>query len=103
MNGYALLMINYKMIYDPVFGIKANPNNIKNKKVKTLLNKSLEFFKKRKTDAIILGCTELPLILTKNNVKDMIIINSTECLAKALIRETTDQFTIISGNTSQVF
>jgi aspartate racemase len=94
--GYEVIVPNYqfqnevihKMIYDPEFGIKANSNSITSE-ARLLLNKSLDFFQEKNADAIILGCTELSLILSGNIIKDMYIIDSIECLAKALIREAT--------------
>ncbi len=80
--------IIHKMIYDQKFGIKSNPNTT-TKMVKQFVNKALNFFKKNGAEAVILGCTELSLVLTKKVVNDMFIIDSTECLAKALIREAT--------------
>lgn len=76
----------HKMIYDGNFGIKSNANNISIEAL-SLLDDALRFFYKSKTDAIILGCTELSLILTERMVDDMLIIDSTEAFAKALIRE----------------
>lgn len=78
----------HRMIYDPVFGIKSKPDSI-SLEVKMLLEKALNFFKKRNADAIILGCTELSLILPGMMVNDMLVIDSTDVLAKALIREAT--------------
>jgi len=81
--------IIHKMIYDPEFGIKSNPQNITDE-VSLLADKALCFFKEKNVDAIILGCTELSLILTAKSIKDMIIVDSTDCLAKALVREATN-------------
>lgn len=76
----------HKMIYDRDFGLKSNANHI-SKEALSLLDETLRFFSKNKTDAIILGCTELSLILTEEMVDDMVIVDSTEAFAKALIRE----------------
>lgn len=78
----------HKLIYDKNFGIKANPGKTTREALE-LLNKATHFFKSQKTDAIILGCTELSLILTEKVVSDMIVVDSTVTLAKALIREAT--------------
>ncbi len=76
----------HKMIYDPAFGIKSNPEKITDE-VRLLAEKALCFFNGKNVDAIILGCTELSLLFAVKSIKDMIIIDSTECLARALIRE----------------
>lgn len=76
----------HRMIYDPEFGVKSSPAKI-TRKARSLMDKALHYFKSERTDAIILGCTELPLILTRNDVMDMLIIDPAEMLAKALIRE----------------
>ncbi|UII23766.1 aspartate/glutamate racemase family protein [Fulvivirga ligni] len=75
----------HKMIYDRNFGIKSNTNSI-SKEALSLLDRALGFFSERKADAIILGCTELSLILKKEMVENMLIIDSTQVFAKALIR-----------------
>lgn len=76
----------HKMIYDPEIGIKANSNRIR-EEAQLLCNEALFFFKKHNVEAIILGCTELSLILKASEVDGMHIIDSTECLAKALVKE----------------
>lgn len=78
--------IIHRMIYDPDIGIKANKNTI-TQKVKSFCDEALSFFKENNADAVILGCTELSLVLKMNEVHGMQIIDSTKCLAKALIRE----------------
>lgn len=92
--GYEVIIPDFKfqneiinrIICDPEIGIKAGPNLIK-EEVRHLFDKALNFFKEKESDAIILGCTELPLVLTEKIVNNMIIIDSSEILAKALIRE----------------
>ena len=78
----------HKMIYDPAIGIKANPKGI-TREARLLLDKALVFFKDNKSDLVILGCTELSLILNNNSAQGMLLVDSTEILAKALIREAT--------------
>lgn len=77
----------HKMIYDARFGIKAHSAGI-SAEAQTLLDKALDFFKNQKAEAIILGCTELCLIMQEVFAKGMVVINSNESLAKALIEET---------------
>jgi aspartate racemase len=75
----------HKMIYDPRFGIKSTP--IITSQVHDLINRSFAFFSAQNTDAIILGCTELSLVIREDRVGSMSIIDSTKVLALALIRE----------------
>lgn len=78
----------HKMVYDSVFGIKANADNITSE-VSLLMEKAIRFFKERQADAIILGCTELSLVPPGNGLNDMLIFDSTDIFARALIREAT--------------
>lgn len=80
--------IIHRMIYDPAFGIKSDPGSI-SREVKLLAQKALNFFGEQKADAIILGCTELALLPIKNSVKNLQVVDSTEALARALVREAT--------------
>jgi aspartate racemase len=77
----------HRIVYDPVYGIKANANKI-SRQARSSMQASVEYFKKRKTDAIVLGCTELSLFATgKEKEPGLIMIDSIEALARALIRE----------------
>jgi aspartate racemase len=78
--------IVHRMIYDPHFGIKATPGSISDE-VLALLDKILRFFEDKQADAIVLGCTELSLVMTKRRISNTLIIDATEILARALIRE----------------
>jgi aspartate racemase len=80
--------IIHKMIYDPEFGIKSNAGNITSE-AKMLWQKALRFFASKKTQGIILGCTELSLMPKEENVYDIVIVDSTQVLAQSLIREAT--------------
>lgn len=77
----------HRMIYDKRVGIKANPGRI-TPEVKLLAAEAIEFFRQHQAEAIILGCTELSL-LKQEMSRDFVIIDSTEALALALIREAT--------------
>ena len=73
-----------KLIYDPHFGLKANTDKITNV-AQQYVEKIMTYFQKRNTDLIIFGCTELSML---NNFNMAIpFLDSTEVLAKALIRE----------------
>ena len=83
----------HRMIYDPEFGIKANLNSI-TRETKLLMDKALAFFKQKKASAIILGCTELSLVTANDEVStDMIVVDSIDALALALIREAQQAYT----------
>jgi aspartate racemase len=78
----------HRMVYDPKFGIKANPVSVQSE-VMVLAEKAIAFFEDRRTEAIILGCTEFSMIISGKAVKGMRIIDSIEISARALIREAT--------------
>jgi len=92
--GYEVLLpdnrfqndVIHRMIYDPQFGIKANPRGVTGE-VKLLVDKTLEFFRAGKADAIIVGCTDLSLIPTLHTEKDIIVVDAIEALALELIRQ----------------
>jgi aspartate racemase len=95
-NGYVVVQpdlsfqeeVIHRMIYDPIIGIKANPDNSA-ERVKHLTEKALCFFRNNDAQAIILGCTELSLVLTDSEAEGMVIVDSTKALAKALVNEAT--------------
>lgn len=76
----------HDMIYNPKYGIKAQPNVISTQLINQIRN-MLHYFENRKVDALILGCTELSLLKNLNLFKDIAVIDSTSCLALALLRE----------------
>lgn len=71
-------------IYNPIYGIKAVSNPIHIKARKNLLE-GISFFKSEGTEAIILGCTEMPLALPEAIINNMITIDPTNVLARALV------------------
>jgi aspartate racemase len=76
----------HRMIYDEKIGIKSVSNKI-TAEVHSLMKRALSFFKEKNTEAIILGCTEFSLVIKEKLIDDMIIVDSSEVLAKALIKE----------------
>jgi aspartate racemase len=76
----------HKMIYNDEFGIKAFPNNL-NVNVQQLMNEALVYFKENNADVIILGCTELSMIFKEREFEGIHIVDPTEILALALLRE----------------
>lgn len=76
----------HNAIYHYGYGIKAN-----NGKATPLARAQLEFamdiLKDKGAEAVILGCTELPLAFPGPKYKDMLLIDATRILARAIIRE----------------
>lgn len=73
-------------IYDPVYGIKANSSPF-DPKAKNNLDCTIDYLKDKGAEAIILGCTEIPLVIKTEKVKDMMVINPTNVLARKLIEK----------------
>lgn len=78
----------HAMVYDTGFGIKSNAGCITGE-VNALMKKALSFFRERRADAIILGCTEFSLIPLASQVNGMLVVDSTDVMARALIKEAT--------------
>jgi aspartate racemase len=76
----------HRMIYDNDFGIKSSSGRITSE-VKVLIKQSIDYFRERNADAIILGCTELSLVKHDYDDEKIALIDSLEVLAHALIRE----------------
>ena len=70
-------------------GIKAGVEYENSQYNKDLLLGVIDELKEKGAEAIILGCTELPLCLTASDT-DIPLINPTEILSKAIIREATE-------------
>ncbi|MBT4604099.1 aspartate/glutamate racemase family protein [archaeon] len=76
-----------KAIYNKDYGIKSKSNPITSI-AKNKIIKATDSLQKKGAKAIILGCTELPLAFKNSKKSDLILIDPTNILAKALIRET---------------
>ena len=72
-------------IYDPVYGLKATGAPTSQARAQ-LLDGALAL-RKLGAQALILGCTEIPLAIQEKQVQAMITIDPTRILACALIRE----------------
>jgi aspartate racemase len=72
-------------IYDPVYGIKANGGATET--AVSHLQTGAQALKTQGAQALILGCTEIPLAMQTSTVDGMIAIDPTRILARALIRE----------------
>jgi len=75
-----------KAIYDPKFGIKAQSNPV-TEKARNLLMEGSFYLERKGAEAVVLGCTEIPLAFTQNTIGNAVVIDSTLVLARALIRE----------------
>lgn len=73
-------------IYDHEFGIKAQSNPV-TETAKSKLKQAMTHLYDKGAEAIVLGCTEIPLAITDNKIDDLVIIDPTLILARALIRE----------------
>lgn len=73
-------------IYDPSYGIKAFSNPVTERARKQLLE-AVQRLKRQGAEAIILGCTEIPLALPESKWEGVPLIDPTLILARALIRE----------------
>ncbi|APD05636.1 aspartate racemase [Flavobacteriaceae bacterium UJ101] len=73
-------------IYDQNYGIKAFSNPVNDKAKQDLLF-AASYLSRMGAEAIILGCTEIPLAINEEKIENSIVIDATNILAKALIRE----------------
>lgn len=76
----------HKMIYDSKYGIKANSNFL-TREAKKQLDMTIRFFKERKSEAIILGCSEFSMISKDELTNEFIWIDTIDVFANALIKE----------------
>ncbi len=74
-------------IYNPDYGVKAR-SNPPSPEAKAILENAIDKLKDYGIDAVVLGCTELPLAFPEKTEHGVAIIDATRILARALIRET---------------
>lgn len=72
-------------IYDTDYGIKAKSNPVSERARRQLVN-AMDDLVRQGVDAIILGCTELPLAIPEIKYHDVVLIDPATLLARALIR-----------------
>jgi len=72
-------------IYDPVYGLKAC--GLATDQAQENLRLGLDHLKAAGAEAVILGCTELPLAFAETTAVGLPLIDPTLILARALIRE----------------
>lgn len=77
-------------VYHPGFGIKAQSNPVTAEARQRLLQATRELADAG-AEAIILGCTEMPLAVTEQTIDGIAMIDPTLVLARALIRQTAPQ------------
>jgi aspartate racemase len=75
----------HRAVYDPEFGIKANPGKCSGE-LNLLLTKAVDFFEEQQAQAVILGCTEFSLV-NMSSRSNLLFIDSSASLAEALLRE----------------
>ncbi|MBD0332906.1 MAG: aspartate/glutamate racemase family protein [Chitinophagaceae bacterium] len=73
-------------IYHPEYGIKTNNGKV-TATAKSKLEEAMNILNKDGAEAIILGCTELPLAFKEKEYGGMQLIDATRILARAMIRE----------------
>ena len=90
--GYSALYVDqgeqellHTAIYDPSWGIKAT-GRPSSRSTKTLADLAARLVD-RGAQAIILGCTELPLALTESSICGIPLVDPVLALARAMIRE----------------
>ena len=77
----------HNAIYDPVYGIKATP--AVSDKARDVVCDAVMHLKGKGCTAVILGCTELPLVFEgESDFNGVVLIDPTEILAIELIRAT---------------
>jgi aspartate racemase len=77
----------HSALYSPDFGIKACSNPV-SEEASSLVLAAIHHLQTLGAEAIILGCTELPLAVKENEVKGMPILDPAGIIAKKLILET---------------
>lgn len=73
-------------IFDSGFGIKAVANPVTDR-ARLLVEQAIEHLADKGAEAVILGCTELPLAVPEGSLHGVHCIDPTRALARALVRE----------------
>jgi aspartate racemase len=72
-------------IYHPEYGIKSVSNPVQSRAINNLLE-GFRYLKRVGAEAVILGCTEIPIAFPEKQIERMAAIDPTTVLARALIR-----------------
>ena len=78
----------HRAIFDPEFGIKAQSAPVTDQ-ARAMVLSAVDHCRSNGAEAVILGCTELPLAVSHSS--DVPLIDPARALARALIRETSPQ------------
>ena len=76
----------HRAIYDADYGIKAHPG-LGTRRARAGLLHAARHLRERGVEAIVLGCTEIPLAMTESAVEGAPLIDATRVLARALVRQ----------------
>ena len=76
----------HEAIYHPYYGLKASTIG-ESRKAKNILQKTSDQLIDRQAELLVLACTELPIVFSKPFYNTVPVINPSEILARALIRE----------------
>ena len=79
--------IHQEALFHKKHGIKVQANPV-TETARNILLKGVESFQKMNADAVILGCTEIPIGIPERKIGRTFIIDPGLILARALIRET---------------
>lgn len=74
-----------KAIYNKQYGIKATGTVVSQNAVK-IIQSTADYFIQQGAEAIIAGCTEIPMVLNEQTYKGVLVIDPVSCLAKALLK-----------------
>ena len=93
-SGYEIEILNEvqqkrlhnEALFNPEYGIKVKAHPI-TEKARTVLLEGVEILEKQGVEAIILGCTEIPLGLPERKIGNTLFLDPGLILARALIRE----------------
>jgi aspartate racemase len=80
----------HSAIYHPDYGIKSSTGEIKEEAGAKLFHAADSLIEK-KSELIVLGCTELPLVFKGSNYKGITLVDATMVLARALINDHSPQ------------
>ncbi len=73
-------------VYDPQFGIKAQPEPV-SEKAESYLRIALSHLIEKEVEAVVLGCTEIPLAIREKEIDGLPVIDSAAVLAAALVKK----------------
>jgi len=79
--------IVHPAIYDTQYGIKAHSDPVTQQAQTAIMEAGRHLLVERQAEALILGCTELPLAITSQTLFGKPVIDPTLLLARALVRE----------------